>query len=121
MSRKTEPKSKGLSSIQKKLQELEATAAQTKAKLNQARQFLDKAPELKEKAKIKQQRAIFDRFNRPVRVEGPADFQLEYVGSRQPARPKRLRHERRIPWFTLVLLAVFALVAYYAWADMWKR
>jgi hypothetical protein len=121
MSRKTDRKSKGLPAIQTRKQELEAQAAQLKAKLNQTREFLEKAPALKEEAQRKQQRAIFDRFNRPARVEGPVDFQLRYDASRNAAPPKRLRRERsKTPWVTLLLLAVFAVVVYFSWKALWQ-
>jgi len=121
MPRKTAPKFKGHPSIQKQQQELDAKAAQIRAELSQTKQFLSKAPELKEQVQRKQQQAILARFNRPARLEGPADFQLEYVASRTSAPPRKLRRERiRIPWFTLLLLAGFAVAAYCAWTALWK-
>jgi hypothetical protein len=121
MPRKTDRKSEGVPAIQTRKQELEAREAQLKAKLNQTREFLEKAPALKDEVQRKQQRALFDRFNRPARLEGPVDFQLDYVASRNVKPPKRLRRERsRIPWVTLLLTVVFAVVAYFAWKALWQ-
>ena len=121
MPRKTDHRSQRLPAIQTKQQELDKQAAQLQAKLIQTREFLDKAPALKAAAQRKQQRAIFDRFNRPARVEGPADFQLAYDTSRNAPPPRRLRRERsKAPWITLLLLVVFAVVVYYSWKALWQ-
>ena len=121
MSRKTHRKSTGASPIQARQQELHAKAEAVKAKLSQTRQFLEKVPALKDEVQKKQQRDIFDRFNRPARLEGPADFRLDFVREKKITRPPKLRKERsKTPLITLVLLITFIVVAYYAWKAMWQ-
>lgn len=120
MSRKPDRKSTGASPIQTRQQELEAKAEQVKAKLNQTRQFLEKVPALKDEAQKKQQRAIDDRFNRPARLEGPADFRLDFVAGKKATVPRKLRKERsKAPLFTLLLLVTFIVVAYFAWKALY--
>jgi hypothetical protein len=119
MSRKTDRKSPPVPAIEAKKQQLEAKQAELTAKLNETRQFLEKAPALKEEVQRKEQREIFDRFNRPARLEGPVNFRLDYEGPKNPKPPRPLRGERaRIPWFTLLLFAIFAVVAYYSWRSL---
>jgi len=121
MSRKPDHKSTGASPIHARRQELEARAQQVKAKLSQTRQFLEKVPALKDEAQKKQQREIFDRFNRPARLEGPADFRLDFVAGKRSAPPRKLRKERsKAPLFTLLLLVTFLVVAYFAWKSLWQ-
>jgi hypothetical protein len=119
MSRKPDRKSATLPAIEAKKQQLEAKQAELKAKLNKTRQFLEKAPALKEEVQRKEQRAIFDRFNRPAKLEGPVNFRLDYEGPKNPKPPRPLRGERaRIPWFTLLLFVIFAVVTYYSWKSL---
>ena len=121
MSRKTERKSTGASPIQTRQQELDARAEQVKAKLSRTREFLEKVPVLKQEAQKKQQREIFDRFNRPARLEGPADFRLDFVRGKKSPPPRKLRKERSYaPLLTLLLLVTFIVVAYYAWKALWQ-
>lgn len=121
MSRKTDRKATGASPIHARQQELEAKAEQVKAKLSEMRQFLEKVPALKDEAQKKQQRAIYDRFNRPARIEGPGDFRLDFVPGKKPSPPRKLRKERsKAPLLTLALLVTFIVVAYYAWRALYR-
>jgi hypothetical protein len=107
--------------LTKKQQQLDQQAAQLKARLSEARQFLEKAPDLKKAAQLKQQREIFDRFNRPARLEGPVDFRLDYVAAKGARSPRKLRKERsKAPLVTLALLVTFVIVAYFAWKSIWR-
>ena len=108
------------SAIEAKKRELERKAEQVKAKLNETQEFLDKAPALQAEVQHKQQRAIIERYQRPARIEGPADFRAELVGTRKHRPPKRLRKERsKAPFVTLLLLIGFCAVMYYAWRVLW--
>jgi hypothetical protein len=119
MPRKPERKSQEAPAIRSKKQELEAREAAIKARLSQTKEFLEKAPTLKAEAQRKQQQEVLNRFNRPVRIEGPVDFQLEFVSSKGKRPPRKLRRERtRTPWVTMVLLVVFAVVIYFSWRAM---
>ena len=121
MTRKPDRKSTGASPIQTRQQELHVKAEAVKAKLSQTRQFLEKVPALKDEAQKKQQREIYDRFNRPARLEGPADFRLDFVRGKKDRPPRKLRKERsKAPLITLVLLVTFIVVAYYAWKSLWQ-
>ncbi len=121
MARKPERKPTGATPIHARQQELDARAEQVKAKLSQTRQFLEKVPALKDEAQKKQQREIYDRFNRPARLEGPADFRLDFVRGKTTAAPRKLRKERsKTPLITLLLLVTFLVVAYFAWKSLWQ-
>lgn len=121
MARKPDRKPTGDSPIQSKQQQLSQLEVQLKAKLNQTQQFLEKVPALKDEVQKKQQREIYDRFNRPARLEGPADFRLDFVRGKKAAAPKRLRRERsKAPLISLVLLVTFIIVAYFAWKSLWQ-
>lgn len=120
MRRKPEKRPSGSSAIQKQQQELDRQAEQLRAKLDKTRQFLAKVPEIKEEVQRKQQRAIYDRFNRPARVEGAVDFKLRYVAPKSSAPPRRLRRERtKTPFVTLFLLVIFAAVVWFVFRSVW--
>ena len=121
MARKTDRKPTGESPIQSRQQQLAQMEAQLKAKLNKTQEFLEKVPALKDQVQKKQQREIYDRFNRPARIEGPADFRLDFVRGKSPAKPRRLRKETsKAPLVTLLLLVTFIVVAYFAWKSIWQ-
>lgn len=121
MARKSDRKPAGDSPIQSKQQQLAQMEAQVKAKLNKTQEFLEKVPALKSEVQKKQQREIYDRFNRPARLEGPADFRLDFVAGKKTARPRKLRKERsKAPLITLILLVTFIVVAYFAWKSLWQ-
>jgi hypothetical protein len=121
MSRKSDRKPNGDSPIHSRQQELLQRAEQLKAQLSQTRQFLEKAPALKDEVQRKQQREIFDRFHRPARLEGPTDFRLDYVAAKHTGPTRKLRKERsKAPFITAVLLVTFAVVVYYAWRALWQ-
>jgi len=121
MPRKSDRKPNGDSPIQSKQQQLAQMEAQLKAKLGKTQEFLGKVPALKDEVKKKQQREIVDRFNRPARLEGPADFRLDFVAGKKPAKPRKLRRERsKAPLISLLLLVTFIVVAYYAWKSIWQ-
>ena len=107
--------------IEAKKRELEHQTEKLRAKLSETKDFLDKAPALQAEVQRKQQRAIIERYQRPARIEGPADFRAELVGTRRYKPPKRLRKERSIaPFVTLLLLIGFCAVMYYAWRVLWQ-
>ena len=121
MSRKSDRKPACESPIHSRQQQLAQQEEQVKARLNRTQQFLEKVPALKDEAQKKQQREIFDRFNRPARLEGPVDFRLDCVSAKKSATPKRLRKERsKAPLITLALLVTFVVVAYFAWKSLWQ-
>lgn len=121
MPRKSDRKPEVESPIRSKQQHLAQLEAQVKAKLSKTQTFLEKAPALKDEAQKKQQRAIVDRFNRPARLEGPVDFRLDFVAAKSAHPAKKLRKERTgFPVITIVLLAAFVLVAYFAWKSLWQ-
>ena len=121
MPRKPDRKSTGETPIQSKQHKLAQEEAQLKAQLDRTQQFLEKVPALKDEVQKKQQREIFDRFNRPARLEGPVDFRLDFVAAKKSAPPKRLRKERsKAPLITLALLVTFVIVAYFAWKSLWQ-
>lgn len=121
MPRKPDRKSSSESPIQAKQEQLSKLAENVKAQLSQTRDFLDKVPTLKDEAQKKQQQEIFDRFNRPAPIEGPADFRLNFDPGRKSKQPRKLRKERsKAPLFTLLLLVTFVVVAYYAWKALWQ-
>ncbi len=121
MPRKSDRKPEVESPIRSKQQHLAQLEAQVKAKLSKTQTFLEKAPALKDEAQKKQQRAIVDRFNRPARLEGPVDFRLDFVAAKNAQPAKKLRKERAgFPVITIVLLAAFMLVAYFAWKSLWQ-
>ncbi len=119
MPRRTEPKNttaKDATPLDKKKSALSAEAEQLKAKLQQARRFLQEAPTMKAEAQRKEQQELLNRFRRPTHVEGPSDFRLELVNGRAAGRPRTLRRERSLaPMLTTVfLLLACAVVLYYA-------
>ena len=120
MPRKSDRNPDGESPIRSRQQHLAQLEAQVKAQLNKTKQFLEKAPALKDEAQKKQQRELVERFNSPARIEGPVDFRLEFVnGKKNAAPPKRLRKERsKAPLFTFLLLVTFIVVAYFAWKSL---
>ena len=121
MARKSERKPTGDSPIQSKQQQLAQMETQLKAKLSKTQEFLEKVPALKNEVQKKQQREIYDRFNRPARLEGPADFRLNFVAEKKHARTRKLRKERsKAPLITLILLVTFIIVAYFAWKSLWQ-
>ena len=121
MARKSERKPTGDSPIQSKQQQLAQMETQLKAKLSKTQEFLEKVPALKNEVQKKQQREIYDRFNRPARLEGPADFRLNFIAEKKHARPRKLRKERsKAPLITLILLVTFIIVAYFAWKSLWQ-
>ena len=121
MPRKSDRKPIGDSPIQSKQQQLAQMETQLKAKLSKTQEFLEKVPALKNEVQKKQQREIYDRFNRPARLEGPADFRLNFVAEKKHARPRKLRKERsKAPLITLILLVTFIIVAYFAWKSLWQ-
>ena len=121
MARKSDRKPTGDSPIQSKQQQLAQMETQLKAKLSKTQEFLEKVPALKNEVQKKQQREIYDRFNRPARLEGPADFRLNFVAEKKTARPRKLRKERsKAPLITLILLVTFIIVAYFAWKSLWQ-
>jgi hypothetical protein len=119
MSRKSDRKPEVESPIRSKQQHLAQLEAQVKAKLNKTQTFLEKAPALKQEVQKKQQREIVDRFSRPARIEGPVDFRLDFVAAKNLGPVKKLRKERAgFPLMTIVLLAAFVVVAYFAWKSL---
>jgi hypothetical protein len=117
MSRRTDPSPDPIKNRRKALND---QAAKLKAKLEQAQQFLEKAPTLKAAAQRREQQEILSTYRRPVRVEGPTDFRYELAGTKAGARPPRLRKERsKQPLLTLVLLVAFVFVALYAVRTLW--
>jgi hypothetical protein len=118
MPRRSEPKNTTAKDtpLDKKKSALSAEAEQLKAKLQQARRFLQEAPTIKAEAQRKEQQELLNRYRRPTRVEGPSDFRLELVNSRPAGRPRTLRRERSLaPMLTTVfLLVACAVVLYYA-------
>jgi hypothetical protein len=118
MSRRSDPSSDPIKNRRKVLDD---QAAKLKAKLNQAQNFLEKAPALKAEAQKREQQEILSTYRRPVRVEGPSDFRYELAGNKARARPPRLRKERsKQPLLTLVLLVAFVFVAIYAVRTLWQ-
>lgn len=116
MSRRTaQPKTKDVTPLDQKQHALKAEAEQLKMQLSQARQFLKEAPNMKAEAQRKEQQELLNRFKRPARIEGPADFRLELVKTKPGAKPRTLRRERSLaPMFlTLVLLVSCGIVFYY--------
>src|SRR5262245_57830963 len=100
--------------LHKKQNALKAEADQIKAKIQQARQFLQQAPGMKAEAQRKEQQEILNKFRRPARIEGPSDFRLELVGSKAQAKPRTLRHERNWgPMVLSVVLLVGCVVVFY--------
>ena len=54
-------------------------------------------------------------------LEGPVDFRLDFVAAKNVQPAKKLRKERTgFPVITIVLLAAFMLVAYFAWKSLWQ-
>ena len=122
MPRKSNRQPGSQSPLSSKQQELEQQSVQLKAKLNQTREFLSKAPDLKAEAQRRRQRAAFDRHNRPSRIEGPPDYRLEFVSTKPFSPPRRLRKDRsKAPLVTFILLMAFAGVVYYAWGVLWQK
>ncbi|MEQ1851804.1 MAG: hypothetical protein ABMA01_09465 [Chthoniobacteraceae bacterium] len=121
MPRKPARNSGKQSPLQTKQQELDRLEEQLKARLSRTEEFLKKVPEVKSEAARRQQRAIFERFSRPPRIEGPGDYRIDFIPGGNRKRPPRLRKERsKAPLFTLLLLIVFCCVAYYAWLVLWQ-
>ena len=121
MPRKSDRKPEVESPIRSRQQHLAQLEAQVKAKLSKTQTFLEKAPALKEEVQKKQQREIVDRFSRPARIEGPVDFRLDFVAAKNAGPAKKLRKERGgFPIITIVLLAAFVVVAYFAWKSLWQ-
>ena len=121
MPRKSDRKPTVESPIHSRQQQLAQMEEQVKAKLSKTRTFLGKVPALKEEVQKKQQREIVDRFNRPARIEGPVDFRLDFVAAKNAGPAKKLRKERSgFPVVTIVLLAAFVVVAYFAWKSLWQ-
>lgn len=119
MPRKTDRKPTVDSPIRSKQEQLAAMEAQVKAKLDKTKAFLDKVPALKDEVQKKQQREIVDRFNRPVRIDGPADYRLNFDRHRTFGKPAKLRKDRSLaPLLTVVLLVAFCVVAYFAWTSL---
>ena len=121
MPRKPDRKPGSQSPIQDKQRELDLRARQLKARLEQTRAFLEKAPVIKAEVTRRQQRAIFERYTRPSRIEGPADFRLELVTPKGAKPPRRLRKERsKAPIVTVVLLIALSAVVFYVWHVLWQ-
>ena len=119
MARKSDRKPTVASPIHSKQQQLAQQEEKLKAQLNKTQKFLEKVPALKDEVQKKQQREIFDRFNRPARLEGPVDFRLDFVSAKKSAPPRKLRKERsKAPLVTLALLVTFVVVAYFAWKSL---
>ncbi len=118
MSRRTERQTKNQDTtpLDKKKSALSAEADQLKEKLQQARRFLQDAPNMKAEAQRKEQQELLNRFRRPARVEGPSDFRLELVNGKGGSKPRTLRRERSlVPMLTTVfLLVACSVVLYYA-------
>ena len=116
MPRKPARKSPDQTPIEAKQRELELLEDAIKQKLALTEDFLKKAPEVKNEAARRQQRAIFERFSRPPQIEGPGDYRIDFVPGGKPKPPRRLRKERtKAPLVTLLLLIAFGIVVYYAW------
>ncbi len=119
MPRKSDRKATVESPILSKQQQLAQQEAQLKARLDETRDFLKKAPVLKDEAQKKQQLEILDRFSRPAQIEGPSNFRLNYDAGKPVPPPRKLRKERsKTPLITLALLLTFAVVLYFAWKSM---
>jgi hypothetical protein len=116
MPRKSDRQQGPPSPLLSKQRELEREAAQIKARLNETREFLDKAPDLKAEAQRRRQQEAFERYNRPSRIEGPLDYRLEFVPNKTHSQPRPLRKDRsKAPLITFLLLVAFGVVVYYAW------
>jgi hypothetical protein len=119
MPRKTDRQAEKQSPILAKKLELERKAAQLSAELNQTRDFLKKVPDLKAAAQQRRQKETLDRHTRPTRIEGPADFRLEFTPGKPLKPPRRLRKDRsKAPLITFLLLVAFGIVVYYAWCVL---
>ncbi len=115
VSRKEKSKEKDPTPLDQKTIALKAEAEQLKAKLQQARRFLQEAPGMKAEAQRKEQQELLNKYRKVARIEGPADFRLELVNGRAATKPRRLRHERTgAPVVTVLLLIACCVVFYYA-------
>ncbi len=98
-----------------KQRELEAKAAKLQADLQNTRQFLNKAPEMKAQVQKREQQELVTRYQRPQRVEGPADIRFDFRKGSTPSRRVTLRKERsKAPILTFVLMLTFSAVVIYA-------
>ena len=126
MAKKSDRKPTVESPIQSRQQQLAIQEAKLKAQLSKTKEFLEKAPVLKDKAQKKQQQELLNRFTGRTPVEGPMamNFRLEFVRGQTPLssiKPKKLRKERsKAPLITFVLLMTFVVVAYLAWKSLWQ-
>ena len=119
MAKKSDHKPTVESPILQKQQQLSKREAELKAQLGKTEEFLKKAPVLKDKAQKKQQQELLTRFTRRNPVEGPIGFQFDFVRAKQFTPTKKLRKERsKAPLITFVLLAIFVVVAYFAWKSL---
>ena len=115
MSRRPTTQPKSPSPLDKKQRELELKAAKLKADLQNTQQFLSKAPEMKAEVQKRQQEELVTRYQRPQRVEGPADIRYDFRKGSAPSRRVTLRKERsKAPILTFLLMVTFSAVVIYA-------
>ena len=106
--------------INRRQKALDEQRANLKAELERLQKFQQKAPELKEEARKREQQEILSTYRRPVRLEGPTDFRYELAGSKGKTKPRKLRKERsRAPVLTLILFVTFCCVVAYAVRTLW--
>ncbi len=104
--------------LHKKKTDLELKAEKLKAEISQTRQFLQKAPEMKNAAQKREQQEIINTYRRPVHLQGPVDFRYDLVKSK-PSKHVTLRSERsKAPLLTFALLITLGVVAYYTWRNL---
>ncbi len=100
--------------LDKKQVALRAEAERLQKQLQDTRHFLKEAPGMKAEAQRKEQQEILNRFRRPARIEGPADFRLELVNAKPSGKPRTLRHERNLgPMFLSFVLIIACVVTFY--------
>ena len=115
MSRRPTTQPKAPTPLDKKQRELEAKADKLKADLQNTRQFLDKAPVMKAEVQKRQQEELVTRYQRPQRVEGPADIRFDFRKGSTASRRVTLRKERsKAPLLTFFLMLAFSAVVIYA-------
>ncbi len=115
MSRRPTTPPKAATPLDAKQRELQAKADKLRADLQSTRQFLDRAPEMKAEVQKRQQHELVQRYQRPQRVEGPADVRFDLRKGSTPSRRVTLRKERsKAPILTFFLMLAFSAAVIYA-------
>ncbi len=115
MSRRPTTQPKAATPLDNKQRELQAKADSIRADLQNTRQFLDRAPVMKAEVQKRQQHELVQRYQRPQRVEGPADIRFDLRKGSTPARRVTLRKERsKAPILTFILMLMFSAAVIYA-------